>query len=165
MDLTGYTDEELEALRHETAVEQANRLRLVQITQNIAGLTHELLDGGGTVQQAQDAVLDGQAAKEQADADTAAAEAERLRVEAERPTMTVAPDTIPPDGTTTAVVTYTDPGTEKTADVTFTVNGVAETVALDAQGVATLDVVSSTPNDTITVTTDTGLSVVITVGA
>jgi hypothetical protein len=50
MDLSTYTDEELEALRYEAAVEQSNRVRLVQIEQNIAGLTHELLDGGGTIQ-------------------------------------------------------------------------------------------------------------------
>jgi hypothetical protein len=107
-------------------------------------------------------VTQGEADKAQADADTlareeaeAAAAAEAARIEAERPTLTVAPDTIPADGVTAAVVTYTDPGTERTTSVAFTANGISESVDLDANGVALLDVVSSTPGDTITVSVDT----------
>lgn len=83
MDLTDYTDEDLDILRHEVAVEQNNRLALVQAKQNIAQLTHQILDAGGTVEEVTTAVVEGEAAKAQADEEKAAAEAEKVAAEEE----------------------------------------------------------------------------------
>lgn len=62
-------------------------------------------------------------------------------------------ETIPPDGTTEAVVTFTDPFDVPVPSVTFTVNGVQQLVTID-NGTAELTVVSGTPGLLITVTAD-----------
>lgn len=81
--------------------------------------------------------------------------------------LTVDRVTIPADGTTVAVVTYTDTHDDAPASVVFTVNGATKTVTLTAAGNAVLDVASSTADDTITVTVDAlpEASVTITVEA
>lgn len=63
-------------------------------------------------------------------------------------------DSIPGDGTTAATVTYTDTHDDAPTSVVFTVNGATKTVQLTAAGNAILDVVSSTPGDTVVVTVD-----------
>lgn len=68
-------------------------------------------------------------------------------------------DAIPADGATVAVVTYSNTRDDAPAEVTFTVNGTASTVTLDA-GTAELDVVAVAPGQ-ITVECD-GLTVTIT---
>lgn len=80
------------------------------------------------------------------------------------PGLAVDRTTIPADGLTAAVVTYTDPRVGAPLSVTFTVNGATQTV-LTAAGVAVLAVASATPGDTITVTVDAlpGEAVTITV--
>lgn len=77
-------------------------------------------------------------------------------------TLTVDRASIPANGTTAAVVTYRDTFPDGPASVTFTVNGVAQAVTV-TNSEALLDVVSSTPGDTIEVTVGE-LSTTITVG-
>lgn len=80
--------------------------------------------------------------------------------------LTVDPVTIPPDGTTAAAVTYTNTRADAPTSVTFTANGATKAVTL-ANGVASLDVSSATPGDTIDVTVDAlpGATVTVTVTA
>lgn len=70
---------------------------------------------------------------------------------------------ISPDGVSTTVVTYTDTHDDAPDTVTFTVNGATKVVQLTAAGNAFLDVVSSTPGDTITVTVDALPDAVVTI--
>jgi hypothetical protein len=63
------------------------------------------------------------------------------------PSLTVEPSSIPADGTTPAVATYTHPDPDTTpAEVTFTVNGATSTVAL-SDGTAELEVTPSAAGD------------------
>lgn len=80
------------------------------------------------------------------------------------PALGVDRTTIPADGTTPAVVTYRNTRPDAPASVTFTANGATQAVQL-AGGEARLEVVSSTPGDTVTVTVDAlpGAAVTITV--
>ena len=72
---------------------------------------------------------------------------------------------IPADGTTAATVTYTDTYPDAPEQVVFTVNGATKTVQVTSAGNAFLDVVSSTPGDSIVVSVDAlpGTSLTITV--
>lgn len=64
--------------------------------------------------------------------------------------ITAEPASIPPDGTTPALVTYIDNRPGASGDVTFDVNGVEQDIPL-ANGSAAINVTSSTPGDTVTV--------------
>lgn len=76
MDLTQYTDEELNELRLEVLTELNNRLIFIQTKQNIAQLTQQYLDAGGVVEDVKAAVDEGELAKAKADEEKAKAEEE-----------------------------------------------------------------------------------------
>jgi len=76
MDFTQYTDEELNNLQHEIAVELNNRLVFIQTKQNIAQLTHQYLDSGGVIEDVKAAVDEGELAKIKADEEKAKEEEE-----------------------------------------------------------------------------------------
>lgn len=76
MDLTNYTDEELNELQHEIATELNNRLVFIQTKQNIAQLTQQYLEAGGTVDEVKAAVDEGELAKTKADKEKAKEEEE-----------------------------------------------------------------------------------------
>lgn len=76
------------------------------------------------------------------------------------PALTADPPSIPPDGTTAAVITYTNREPGAPGQVDFAVNG-GDPVAVDlADGTAAVEVDSETPGDTITVTAG-GLTVTV----
>lgn len=66
--------------------------------------------------------------------------------------LTAEPQSIPADGSATALVSYRNTFDDAPAQVTFDVNGVTETVALD-DGTAELEVVATTPG-LLTITCD-----------
>lgn len=68
--------------------------------------------------------------------------------------LTVDQDSIPGDGTTAATVTYTDTHDDAPTEVVFAVNGTASAATALVQGTASIEVVSSSPGDVITVTVD-----------
>lgn len=74
-------------------------------------------------------------------------------VEPPRRDLTIDRTSIPANGTTPAVVTYTDTHDDAPTSVVFTVNGATDTVTV-VDGAAVLEVVSTTAGDTITVTVD-----------
>jgi hypothetical protein len=77
-----------------------------------------------------------------------------------RPTLTADRQTIPPDGTTAAVVTYSRSGPDTPAAVGFTVNGTASQLVNLTDGRASIEVTSSHAGDSITVEAD-GASLVV----